>query len=110
MKSTAREICWLVVFCFGFLITQAIAKPGSVKPLTTPAIDFTELDKLIPAELKEKKHTRRGHHCHQWRPGRLSKGVRRCERRDKRRDATGDALSSRLDDENVYGSGATHSR
>jgi CubicO group peptidase (beta-lactamase class C family) len=46
----AREICWLVVFCLGLLITQAIAKPIAVKP----AIDFTELDKLIPAELKEK--------------------------------------------------------
>lgn len=46
----ARIICWLIVFCLGFLITQAIAKPRVVKP----AIDFTELDKLIPAELKEK--------------------------------------------------------
>src|SRR5678816_2840163 len=46
----ARVICWLVVFCLGLLITQAIAKPKAVKP----AIDFTELDKLIPAELKEK--------------------------------------------------------
>jgi len=46
----AREICWLVVFCLGLLLTQAIAKPKTVKP----AIDFTELDKLIPAELKEK--------------------------------------------------------
>ncbi len=46
----ARIICWLIVFCLGFLITQAIAKPKGVKP----AIDFTELDKLIPAELKEK--------------------------------------------------------
>src|SRR5215218_8643956 len=54
MKRTAREICWLVVFCLGLLITQAIAKPGSLKPATTPLIDFTELDKLIPIELKEK--------------------------------------------------------
>ena len=46
----AREICWLLVFCLGLLITQAVAKPKAVKP----AIDFTELDKLIPAELKEK--------------------------------------------------------
>lgn len=46
----AREICWLVVFCLVFLITHALAKPKTVKP----AIDFTELDKLIPAELKEK--------------------------------------------------------
>jgi CubicO group peptidase (beta-lactamase class C family) len=50
MKRRAREICWLVVFCLGLVITQAIAKPGSVKPV----IDFSELDKLIPAELKEK--------------------------------------------------------
>src|SRR4029078_2055596 len=46
----ARIICWSVVFCLGFLITQATAKPRAVKP----AVDFTELDKLIPAELKEK--------------------------------------------------------
>ena len=46
----AREICWLVVFCLGLLITQAIAKPKAVKP----PLDFTELDKLVPAELKEK--------------------------------------------------------
>ncbi|HJT27975.1 MAG TPA: serine hydrolase [Pyrinomonadaceae bacterium] len=46
----ARVICWLVVLCLGFLITQVIAKPRAVKP----AIDFSELDKLIPAELKEK--------------------------------------------------------
>jgi CubicO group peptidase (beta-lactamase class C family) len=50
MKRRAREICWLVVFCLGLSMTQAIGKPGSVKP----AIDFTELDKLIPVELKEK--------------------------------------------------------
>src|SRR6185369_14254660 len=46
----ARIISWLVVFCLGLLITEAIAKPKAVKP----AVDFTELDKLIPAELKEK--------------------------------------------------------
>ena len=46
----ARIICWLAVFCLGLLITQAIGKPRVVKP----AIDFSELDKLIPAELKEK--------------------------------------------------------
>ncbi|HET6974007.1 MAG TPA: serine hydrolase [Pyrinomonadaceae bacterium] len=46
----ARVICWLLVFCLGFLITQTIANPRAIKP----AIDFTELDKLIPTELKEK--------------------------------------------------------
>ena len=55
MKRMGREICCLVVFCLGLAITQAIAKPGSIKPSTSPtAIDFTELDKLVPAELKEK--------------------------------------------------------
>ena len=43
MRRTAREICWLVVFCLGLLITQAIAKPG--KPVSTPPpMDFSELD------------------------------------------------------------------
>ena len=52
MKRAARDICWLVVFCVGPLVTQAIAKPG--KPVTTPpAIDFIELDKLAPADLHD---------------------------------------------------------
>jgi CubicO group peptidase (beta-lactamase class C family) len=55
MKRAAREICWLVVFSLGLLITHAVAKPGSSKPATAPpTIDFTELDKLVPTELKEK--------------------------------------------------------
>jgi CubicO group peptidase (beta-lactamase class C family) len=50
-----KRICWLVVLCLGLLITHAVAKPGSDKPATPPtAIDFSELDKLVPAELKEK--------------------------------------------------------
>jgi CubicO group peptidase (beta-lactamase class C family) len=54
MKRTAREIS-LVVFCLGLLITQALAKPGSNKPASTPTgSDFSELDKLVPTELKEK--------------------------------------------------------
>src|SRR5215211_1371529 len=54
MKRAAREI-WLVVFCLGLLITQAVAKPRSSKPATSPTtIDFSELDKLVPTELKEK--------------------------------------------------------
>lgn len=55
MKRTAREICWLVVLCLGLLITHAVAKPGSSTPATPPTvIDFSELDKIIPTELKEK--------------------------------------------------------
>ena len=53
MKRAAREICWLVVFCLGLVVTHAIAKPR--KPAATrPLIDFSELDKLVPAELNEK--------------------------------------------------------
>jgi len=55
MKRAAREICWLVVFSLGLLITHAVAKPGSSKPATAPpTIDFTELDMLVATELKEK--------------------------------------------------------
>jgi CubicO group peptidase (beta-lactamase class C family) len=55
MKRAAREICWLVVFSLALLITHAVAKPGSSKPATAPpTIDFTELDKLVATELKEK--------------------------------------------------------
>jgi CubicO group peptidase (beta-lactamase class C family) len=54
MKRTAREICWLVVFCLGLVSTQASAKPKNSVTTTPPPIDFTELDKLIPTELKEK--------------------------------------------------------
>ena len=49
-----KRICWLIVLCLGLLITHAIAKPGSSKPTTPATIDFSELDKLVPAELKEK--------------------------------------------------------
>ena len=50
-----KRICWLIVLCLGLLITHAIAKPGSSKSTTAPtAIDFSELDKLVPTELKEK--------------------------------------------------------
>ena len=36
-----------LLLCLLLFATQAIAKP-------TPAIDFSELDKLVPAELKQK--------------------------------------------------------
>jgi CubicO group peptidase (beta-lactamase class C family) len=47
MKRTA---C-LIALCLAVFITQSVAKPGA-KPVR--AIDFSELDKLVPAELKEK--------------------------------------------------------
>ena len=51
MKRRAREICWLIVFLLGLVITQAFGQPASIKPAT---IDFSELDKLVPTELREK--------------------------------------------------------
>ncbi|HEY2961189.1 MAG TPA: hypothetical protein VGJ37_02165 [Pyrinomonadaceae bacterium] len=49
--------CCLAVLSLCLLLTQVIAKPSGSsttgKP-ATPAIDFSELDKLVPAELKEK--------------------------------------------------------
>jgi len=41
----------LIALCLAVFLTESTAKPG-VKPLR--AIDFSELDKLLPAELKEK--------------------------------------------------------
>ena len=50
MKQIACRVC-LIALCLAVLVTQSIAKPGA-KPV--PAVDFSELDKLVPAELKEK--------------------------------------------------------
>ena len=51
MKRTARRFCCLIALCLAVFVTESIAKPGA-KPVR--AIDFSELDKLVPAELKEK--------------------------------------------------------
>ncbi len=59
MKRVA-QVCWqaccLLVLSLA-LVAQSMAKPGVApnhpKP-APPAIDFSELDKLVPAELKEK--------------------------------------------------------
>jgi CubicO group peptidase (beta-lactamase class C family) len=55
--DVCRRICFLVVLSLALLLTHAFAKPdGAVnahKP-APPALDFSELDKLVPAELKEK--------------------------------------------------------
>ena len=53
MKRCAREICWLVVFCLGLVVTPTITKPRMPAATPTP-VDFSELDKLVPAELNEK--------------------------------------------------------
>src|SRR5215217_9008724 len=55
MKRVARESCCLIVLCLALLVTHSAARPGSGKPTSSPpAIDFSELDKLVPSELKEK--------------------------------------------------------
>jgi CubicO group peptidase (beta-lactamase class C family) len=59
MKRAARRSCCLIVLGLAVLVTQPAAKPvglpGPTKPATSaPVIDFSELDKLVPAELKEK--------------------------------------------------------
>lgn len=46
----------LVALVLAVFVAHASAKPGGApnKPATPPAIDFSELDKLVPTELKEK--------------------------------------------------------
>jgi CubicO group peptidase (beta-lactamase class C family) len=46
--------CCLILFCVAVLLNHATAKPISLTRQATPALDFTELDKLVPDELKEK--------------------------------------------------------
>jgi CubicO group peptidase (beta-lactamase class C family) len=52
-----RRSC-LLILCVGFLLGSATAKPRvppAEKPLNSPqSIDFSELDRLVPEELKEK--------------------------------------------------------
>ena len=52
MGRAAHKICCLVALCLSVFISESIAKTGGAKPV--PAVDFSELDKLVPAELKEK--------------------------------------------------------
>ncbi|HEX7335005.1 MAG TPA: serine hydrolase [Pyrinomonadaceae bacterium] len=47
MKKTACRICCLIVLCFAVVVTESSAKP-------VRAVDFSELDKLVLVELKEK--------------------------------------------------------
>ena len=48
-----RQLCSLILLSLAVLITESNAKPG--KPVSSPPpIDFSELDKLVTEELKEK--------------------------------------------------------
>ena len=53
MKPAFRQLCGLILLSLAVLITESNAKPD--KPVaSTPPIDFSELDKLVSEELKEK--------------------------------------------------------
>src|SRR5215213_161713 len=56
MKRVAGKLC-LITLCLSIFVTQSTSKPHdstSAKPATPPPIDFSELDRLVPEELKEK--------------------------------------------------------
>ena len=58
MKQVAQA-CQLILLCLTVFVVELTAKPGGLsntaKPVSSPrAIDFSELDKLVPEELKEK--------------------------------------------------------
>jgi CubicO group peptidase (beta-lactamase class C family) len=44
----------LVHLCFAIVLLALLCITPTAKPTVTPEIDFSELDKLVPAELKEK--------------------------------------------------------
>jgi len=53
MKPALRQLCCLIILTLLVLVTDSTAKPG--KPGSAPPpIDFSELDKLVTEELKEK--------------------------------------------------------
>ena len=55
IAQASRQLCRLIVLCLAVLVVEATAKPPAGKPVTsTPPVDFSELDKLVPEELKEK--------------------------------------------------------
>lgn len=55
IAHATRQLCRLIVLCLAVLVVEATAKPPAGKPVSSPPpVDFSELDKLVPAELKEK--------------------------------------------------------
>ena len=106
MKQIARRFCCLIALCLAVFAIESTAKPGA-KPVR--AVDFSELDKLVPAELKEKNT-----------PGTViaivsgdqvvyqkAFGVANVETNAEMQP--GNAFPSRLDYQNVHGRGAAHS-
>ena len=53
MKPALRQLCCLILLSLAVLVTESNAKPD--KPVSSPPpIDFSELDKLVAEELKER--------------------------------------------------------
>ena len=53
MKPALRQLCRVIVLCLTVLVTESIAKPD--KPVSSPPpADFSELDKLVTEELKDR--------------------------------------------------------
>jgi CubicO group peptidase (beta-lactamase class C family) len=55
-QTSKLRLC-LFVLCLGLFVSPATAKPRvppAEKPVSSPAIDFSELDRLVSEELKEK--------------------------------------------------------
>src|SRR5687768_1620839 len=53
MKPALKQLCCLILLSLAVLRTESNAKPD--KPVSSPpSIDFTELDKLVTEELKER--------------------------------------------------------
>jgi len=51
IAHASRQLCRLMLLCLVVLVVESTARPPVGKPV---AIDFSELDKLVPEELKEK--------------------------------------------------------
>ena len=52
MKRVVSQRCCLLILCLSLFVTQSAAKPGA--KTGGPPVDFSELDKLVPEELREK--------------------------------------------------------
>src|SRR6185369_835118 len=53
MKRVISERCCLLILCLSLFVMQSAAKPGAKTAGPAP-VDFSELDKLVPEELREK--------------------------------------------------------
>ena len=55
IAHAGRQLCCLIALCLAVFVVESTAKPPTGKPVSSPpAVDFSELDRLVPEELKEK--------------------------------------------------------